>query len=138
MGKKLIAHLSASPTFFLKESLLLLFSYYYVMCTFSLLMYSTRACVSYLCMQMMGASCVDAAPAGEGGRHWISAEHDAACQSRAAAARPVPSSQQAPSSKKPRVEQRCSASTTIVPSFKVLLLLRRLSADLLVSTSRVV
>ncbi|XP_066305968.1 transcription factor bHLH110-like [Miscanthus floridulus] len=50
--------------------------------------------------------------AAGGGRHW-SAEHDAACQSRAAAAaRPVPS--QAPSSKKPRVEQRSSS-----PSFKV-------------------
>ncbi|KAG0536993.1 hypothetical protein BDA96_03G109500 [Sorghum bicolor] len=68
--------------------------------------------------KQMGASssCVDAAG---GGRHW-SAEHDAACQSRAAAAaaRPVPSSQLAPSSKKPRVEQRSSSSSTIVPSFK--------------------
>ncbi|XP_008673819.1 transcription factor bHLH110 [Zea mays] len=54
------------------------------------------------CMQM-GASC--------GGR----AQHEAACQSMAAAAA-RPALPVVPSSKKPRVEQR---SSTIVPSFKV-------------------
>ncbi|KAJ1283004.1 hypothetical protein BS78_03G094500 [Paspalum vaginatum] len=55
--------------------------------------------------------------AGAGVRHW-SAEHDAACQK--AAARPAPShSQQAPSLKKPRVEQLQRSTTTMVPSFKV-------------------
>lgn len=68
-----------------------------------------NSCVSLL---QMGAALVN--EAGGGNRHW-SAEHDAACQK---AARPVPSSRQAPSSslKKPRVESRAS---TIVPSFKV-------------------
>ncbi|WVZ71901.1 hypothetical protein U9M48_020432 [Paspalum notatum var. saurae] len=54
-----------------------------------------------------------------GARHW-SAEHDAACQK--ATARPAPSpspSQQAPSLKKPRVEQLQRSSSTMVPSFKV-------------------